>query len=266
MKTISIVNLKGGVGKTVTAVNLAAILATEYNARVLLIDADHQGNASRFYRIPTEPGTLADLFEGMCLCYADLVQHTIYRGLDVIPADMSLAALDLDGSLPDDVQGGTPRDRALRVLTDLRDAVIEDDAYDYLVIDCPPAFSVASISAVAASSDIVIPVKPGAFEIDGMAELLRQIDGIRRVNGAVQVGVLLTMWHNADVVRQGEDWLREHCPVPVFQTRIRRTDKVDESTFAREPVCQWSPTSAAARDYRAWVREYLGGGADGAQS
>ena len=99
-----------------------------------------------------------------------------------------------------------------------------------------------------------------------MAELLRQIDGIRRVNGAVQVGVLLTMWHNADVVRQGEDWLREHCPVPVFQTRIRRTDKVDESTFAREPVCQWSPTSAAARDYRAWVREYLGGGTDGAQS
>lgn len=266
MKTISIVNLKGGVGKTVTAVNLAAILATEYNARVLLIDADHQGNASRFYRIPAEPGTLADLFGGMCLCYADLVQHTIYRGLDVIPADMSLAALDLDGSLPGDANGGTPRDRALRVLTDLRDAVIEDDAYDYLVIDCPPAFSVASISAVAASSDIVIPVKPGAFEIDGMAELLRQIDGIRRVNGAVEVGVLLTMWHNADVVRQGEDWLRANCPVPVFQTRIRRTDKVDESTFAREPVCQWSPTSAAARDYRAWVREYLGGGADGAES
>ena len=265
MRTISIVNLKGGVGKAVTAVNLAAILATEYGQRVLLIDADHQGNSSKFYRIPVEPGSLADLFEGTVMCYTDIVQPTIYRGLDVIPADMSLAALDLDGSLPDDVQGGTPRDRALRVLTDLRDAVIEDDAYDYLVIDCPPAFSVASISAVAASSDIVIPVKPGAFEIDGMAELLRQIDGIRRVNGAVEVGVLLTMWHNADVVRQGEEWLREHCPVPVFQTRIRRTDKVDESTFAREPVCQWSPTSAAARDYRAWVREYLGGGADGAQ-
>ncbi len=258
MRTISIVNLKGGVGKTVTAVNLAAILATEHAKRVLLIDADHQGNTSRFYRIPAEPGSLADLFEGTVMCYTDIVQHTIYRGLDVIPADMSLAALDLDR--------GTLRDRALRALTDLRDAVIEDDAYDYLIIDCPPAFSVASISAVAASSNIVIPVKPGAFEIDGMAELLRQIDGIRRVNGAVQAGVLLTMWHNADVVRQGEEWLRKHCPMPVFQTRIRRTDKVDESTFAREPVCQWSPASAAARDYRAWVREYLGGGIDGAES
>ncbi len=98
MNTISIVNLKGGVGKTVTAVNLAAILATEYGARVLLIDADHQGNASKFYRIPAEPGSLADLFEGMAACYTDLIQHTIYRGLDVIPADMSLAALDLDAA------------------------------------------------------------------------------------------------------------------------------------------------------------------------
>lgn len=87
MKTISIVNLKGGVGKTVTAVNLAAILATEYAQRVLLIDADHQGNTSKFYRIPAEPGSLADLFEGTVMCYTDLVQPTIYRGLDVIPAD-----------------------------------------------------------------------------------------------------------------------------------------------------------------------------------
>ena len=124
MKTISIVNLKGGVGKTVTAVNLAAILATEYAQRVLLIDADHQGNSSKFYRIPAEPGSLADLFEGTVMCYTDLVQPTIYRGLDVIPADMSLAALELDGQLPEDVHGGLPRDRALRALTDLRGMAI----------------------------------------------------------------------------------------------------------------------------------------------
>ncbi len=80
-----------------TAVNLAAILATEYAQRVLLIDADHQGNTSKFYRIPAEPGSLADLFEGTVMCYTDIVQPTIYRGLDVIPADMSLAALELDG-------------------------------------------------------------------------------------------------------------------------------------------------------------------------
>lgn len=259
MKTISIVNLKGGVGKTITAVNLAAILATEHDRRVLLIDADHQGNASRFYRVPAEPGSLADLFEGTVTCCEEIVQHTIYRGLDVIPSDMSLASLDIDGALP--------RDMALRALTDLRDACTEDDAYDYIIIDCPPALSVSSISAIAASDDIVIPVKPGCFEIDGMAELTGQIASVRRANKAVRVaGVLLTMWHNADVVRQGEAWLRENSPVRVFDTHIRRTDRIDESTFAREPVCQWSPTSAASRDYRAWVREYLGGNGNGTEA
>ncbi|BFL39382.1 ParA family protein [Agathobaculum massiliense] len=264
MKTISIVNLKGGVGKTVTAVNLAAILATEYGARVLLIDADHQGNASKFYRIPAEPGSLADLFEGMAACYTDLIQHTIYRGLDVIPADMSLAALDLDGSLPDDVHGRPPRERALRALTDLRDAVIEDDAYDYIIIDCPPAFSLASISAIAASTDIVIPLKPGGFEIDGMAELTRQVESVRRVSPSVRIaGVLLTMWYNDPDIIGVEDWLRKNSGQRVFNSHIRLSRPVDKSVLGGEPICQWSPTSGAARDYRAWVREYLGGADDG---
>ncbi len=264
MRTISIVNLKGGVGKTVTAVNLAAILATEYAQRVLLIDADHQGNTSKFYRIPAEPGSLADLFEGTVMCYTDIVQPTIYRGLDVIPADMSLAALELDGQLPEDVHGGLPRDRALRALTDLRDAVIEDDAYDYIVIDCPPAFSIASISAIAASTDIVIPLMPGQFEIDGMAELIQQIDGVRRTNPAVRIaGILCTMTYRDEMVDEVIRWLREHSPVPVFSAQIRWSKPMGRAVMAHEPVCEWSPTSGAARDYRAWVREYLGGVLDG---
>lgn len=258
MKTISIVNLKGGVGKTITAVNLAAILATEYEQRVLLIDADHQANASGFYQISGECGSLVDLFEARVSVPQDIIFHTIYRGLDVIPADMSLASLDLDGILP--------RSEALHAIPDLRDALIEDDMYDCIVIDCPPAFSIASISAIAASNDIIIPLKPGRFELDGMAELTAQINSVRRTNPSIRIaGVLLTMWHNSDVVRQGEAWLRTHCPVNVFEAHIRRTDKVDESTYAREPVCQWSPTSAAARDYRAWVHEYWGGDPDGAE-
>lgn len=256
MKTIAIVNLKGGVGKTTTAVNLAAILATEYGKRVLLIDADHQGNASTFYRATADRCSLADLFEGTVTFADDLIEQTIYRGLDIIPADMSLAALDLDGSLP--------RDMALGAISGLRDTLVEDDLYDYIVIDCPPAFSIASISAIAAADDIIVPVKPGMFEIGGMCELTEQIISVRRANKAVRIaGCLLTMWHNSDVVRQGETWLRDNCPVPVFQTHIRRTDKVDESTYACEPVCEWSPTSAASKDYQAFVREYLGGDLDG---
>ena len=144
MQVISIVNLKGGVGKTTPAVNMAYELAVHHNCRVLLIDADHQGNASKFYGARASVGSLADLIEGRAACYADLAQPTNYRNLDVLPSDMSLLSADL--SLV--AAGGSAR----RCLSDLRDAIMEDGAYDCMVIDCPPAFTAASVSAIAAST------------------------------------------------------------------------------------------------------------------
>ena len=169
MKSISIVNLKGGVGKTVTAVNLAAILATDYEKRVLLVDVDHQGNASRYCGVNTEErGGLAALLTGGAVCYDEVVEMATMSGVDVIPADMSLATLGVDGEYTSQM--------AVRAMRDLRD---------------------------------------------------------------------------------GEEYIRETCPVRVFRTMIRRTDKVDEAVFARKAVAEWSPTSAAARDYRAWVKELM---------
>ena len=160
MKTISIVNLKGGVGKTVTAVNLAAILATDYEKRVLLVDVDHQGNASRYCGVNTEErGGLAALLTGGAVCYDEVVEMATMSGVDVIPADMSLATLGVDG--------GCTSQMAVRAMRDLRDAVIEDDSYDFIIFDCPPAFSQASIGAIAASSDVIIPLRIGRFEIEG---------------------------------------------------------------------------------------------------
>ena len=157
MKTISVVNLKGGVGKTVTAVNLAAILATDYEKRVLLVDVDHQGNASRYCGVNTEErGGLAALLTGGAVCYDEVVEMATMSGVDVIPADMSLATLGVDG--------GCTSQMAVRAMRDLRDAVIEDDSYDFIIFDCPPAFSQASIGAIAASSDVIIPLRIGRFE------------------------------------------------------------------------------------------------------
>ena len=99
---------------------------------------------------------------------------------------------------------------------------------------------------------------PDAFSADGMDSLVYQIDGVRRIHPDVRVaGCLVTQWHNADVVADATDHLRSESPVPVFDTVIRRTDKVLEATWAREPVQTWSPFSSAARDYRAWVKELL---------
>ena len=115
MKTIAIVNLKGGVGKTVTAVNVAAILATEYDRRVLLIDADPQANATQSLLPPGEYNTLAGLLMGAELHYELLTYPSSIRDLDVLPADDELRNLDVDV-----LQGGRPKLRAIR---DLRDAL-----------------------------------------------------------------------------------------------------------------------------------------------
>ena len=249
MKTICIMNLKGGVGKTVTAGNLADLLAADHGKRVLLIDADHQGNTSRFFRADQAAATLRDILTGDNEPYwPESVQRTGYEGLDIIPADMTLAELD----------AAPERDgHAVWRLRSFLEAVAEDDAYDYVVVDMPPAFSLAARAALAAADEVIVPIKLDAFSVSGMAELLRQIEAMRRVNpGLTLAGVLITMWRNIDIITQAERVLRTGS-FPVFQTVIRRTDRVDESTFQRQPLRVYSPRSAACVDYRALAREYL---------
>lgn len=252
MRTISIVNLKGGVGKTITAINMATILATEHQQRALLIDADSQGNASRFLlpELQAPYNTLVDLMEGRTDTYENLIYPTRYRNLDVLPADSGLMRADL-ASLKNGVSD-------INVLRDLRDALIEDDAYDSVIIDCPPSFSAACACAIAASTSIVIPVKLDMFSAEGMRELTDQIAGVRRIHPEVRIsGCLITMWYNAPSVVQGEAYLRKSAPAHVYETVIRRTPKVDESTWMREALLEWSPQSSAGRDYRRFTQEYL---------
>lgn len=250
MKTICVMNLKGGTGKTVTSANLADLLAADHGKRVLLIDADHQGNTSRFFRADQNATTLRDILAGDSEPYwPESVQRTGYEGLDIIPADMSLAELDVPGISDVKVPWR---------LRDLLLAVGEDDAYDYVIVDMPPAFSMAARASLAAADEVIVPIKLDAFSVDGMAELLRQIAAMRKVNSCLTLaGVLITMWRNIDVVNQAEKVLRSGS-FPVFQTVIRQTDRVDESTFQRQPLRVYSPRSAACVDYRALVREYLG--------
>lgn len=253
MRTFALLNMKGGVGKTTTAINLSYLMAVECGRRVLLIDADAQANATQILLPGTDCAGLVGLLGGYATVYDEVIAPTDIVRLDILPASDALWEPEL-AALSD-----ADRGRVYGALRSLRDAVEEDDAYDVIVIDCPPSFSAACVSAINAANSIIIPVLPDAFSAEGMSGLTAQIDGVRRIHPDVRVaGCLITQWHRADVVEDASAYLRERSPVPVFDTVIRRTDKVLESTWVKSPVLAWSPFSSAARDYRAWVRELMG--------
>lgn len=248
VRTFAIVNRKGGVGKTTTAVNLAYVLATSCRKRVLLVDADGQANATQILPKGEYDG-LGALLRGTAICYDELTVHTDVAGLDVLPASEDLWSIDLD------------RDQSsfrYSALSHMRDAMEEDDAYDMMIVDCPPNLSVACISAILASDAVIIPVLSDACSATGVADLVDQIDSLRYIRPDIRVaGILVNQWHRSPVVEDSVAYLREDGRVPVYDTVIRRTDKVPESSWARMAVQQWSPWCSAARDYRALVAELL---------
>ena len=169
-------------------------------------------------------------------------------GLDVLPASEDLWALDLE----------TRESCRYSALMQMRDAVEEDGTYDVMIVDCPPNLSAACVSAILASDAIIIPVLSDACSATGVADLVDQIDSLRYIRPDIRVaGVLVNQWHRSPVVEDAAAYLREDGRVPVYDTVIRRTDKVPESSWARMAVQQWSPWCSAARDYRAWTAELL---------
>lgn len=262
MKVITVMNIKGGVGKTTTAVNMAATLAAEHGKRVIVIDADPQANATQFFGLKGQDcNTLSGILDGMCDYIDDFVYDTNIAGVQCVPADISLIDCDIASVRSSD-------GKSVEAIRSFCDAIREDSALaseageqevDYVIIDCPPSFTAASVAAIYASDEVIIPVKIDAFALSGMQQLLAQIGSVQRIQPRIRVaGVLVTMWHNAPAVVQGEELLRT-SGVPVFRTHIRRSDRVDESSFAAKPLLDYSRTSSACRDYRDFVAEYIGG-------
>lgn len=253
MRTLSIANFKGGTGKTVTACNLAAILAAEHGRRVLLIDADPQHNATDFFGAAPEDPTLTQVLSGEAEpLWNSVVTATDRLGLSLLGADTGLLALDL-ASMTDGAGS-----EAVRRLRDLANVLRQDDAFDFVIIDCPPSFTAASVAALSVSDDVIIPTKADAFSQAGAGELVEQI---RQLMGAgrwmLDYRVLLTMAAPTNVSRQGAGVLRSTFRGAVFDTEIRASVKVEESTFARKTVTEYDPRGRAAHDYRALAKEYL---------
>lgn len=253
MRTIAIMNNKGGVGKTVTAINLADILVQEHHKRVVLVDCDGQMNLTRFYLPEFDPEVNYTMETILTVGGEQEWRNSLIPlapGLDLIPGSSGLYQLDVRG-----IMDGLAFPERLRGF--LR-AARKEQKTDFFIFDCPPGFTVASIAALMAADEVVIPMLVDGFSFSGVTDMSVQIQSMRQTNSNIKIaGVLVTQWHKADVVIEGEKLLRS-LPIPVFQQVIRRTEKVPESTFARFPIWKYSPRSAASRDYRAWVRELLG--------
>jgi len=251
MRTIAVVNQKGGCGKTTTAINTAAAMA-EMGRRVLLLDLDPQAHAT--IGLGRDPNsfskTLYDVLTAPGTGLTDVAVRTGVDHLDLAPCNVLLAGTELK-------LASTPAKELLlaRALHEVR------DAYDLCVIDCPPALAILTVNALVASTDIIVPVQVQYYALEGLRRLLEMVGIIRRrfhSQSAENVGLLLTFVENHTMFsRQVQAQLREIFGELVFQTVIHRNVRLAEAPSAGEPVLTYAPHSKAAADYRALTAEIL---------
>lgn len=250
MKTVSVINLKGGVAKTITSVNMAHILSNAYGKRVLLIDNDKQGNTSKMFGYHDyDLKTIADVLTDKKMDISEAIIKTDYENLHVIPANMNLLRANLDILL----------DMSRPQQTRLRKAIIPvSDEYDYCIIDNAPDINMSVINSLVVTDDVIVPIKVDKYAFDGLEILIDQIEEVKEFNPNIKfTGCLITMFQKNTVNIQGEEWLKSNSNYPTFETLIRRTTKVDETTFTGESLIKYAPKCTAAKDYIKFVEEYL---------
>jgi chromosome partitioning protein len=251
-RILAIANQKGGVGKTTTAINLGTALAA-VGERVLLLDADAQGNASTGLGITRamRRRTLYDvLMDGLPALEA--VVKTALPGLDVLPADPDLSGIEVE-------LGQTPR-RSYR-LRDALSPIRSEHAYDYVLIDCPPALSLLTVNAMTASDAVLVPLQCEFFALEGLTQLLRTIELVRgSLNPALEIqGLVLTMFDrrnslSAQVARD----VREHFGAKVYETVIPRNVRVSEAPSFGKPALIYDLKCAGSQAYIKLARELVG--------
>ena len=239
MRTAAVVNLKGGVGKSTTAINLALIMATVYKYRVLLVDNDIQANVSKFFGVHSyDYKSMENVLRDTDTMAEDVIRSSGRVGLDIIPANMNMDAAAVD------------------LMKDVLDQV--EEQYDYCLIDCPPGVGINVLNALAAADDVIIPIKADKNALDGMEELTEVIEEIRPYNpGLSLVKCLVTMFTNDISVVKGEEALRK-SEYSTFNTHIRYSKKVVDWTYEkRKSLIETTPRSAATRDYKSLAAEYI---------
>jgi chromosome partitioning protein len=248
-RVIAIANQKGGVGKTTTAINLGASLAAN-DLRVLVIDSDPQGNSTTGLGVEKNSGTptLYDALLGQA-SLASALHTTACEGLDLIAADKNLVGANIELVDLDD------REFRLRErLEPLR------DAYDFTLIDCPPALDLLTLNALAAADSVLIPIQCEFFALEGVSELMDTIDRIREsLQHPLKIeGILLTMYdERTNLTRQVAADLKEFFQDEVFHTIIPRSIRLAEAPSYGKPILLYDVRSRGAESYIKLAKEIL---------
>ncbi|NUM53551.1 MAG: ParA family protein [Candidatus Hydrogenedentes bacterium] len=247
-RIIAIANQKGGVGKTTTAVNLSTALALE-GQKVLLIDLDPQGNATSGLGVNKNQlaHTLYDVLTD-AVSMSAVAQQTAIERLHLVPSNRQLVGAEIEF-----VSIDAREYRLKRALGHLA------DAYDFVIIDCPPSLSLLTVNGLVAASGVLVTLQCEYYALEGLSELLQTIKLVRdNLNAALRVeGVLLTMHTHTNLSRQVVDDVREHLGPKVFQTVIPRNVTLSEAPSFGKPAMLYDARSAGAQAYEALAKEVL---------
>ena len=246
-RIIGIVNQKGGVGKTTTAVNLSACLA-ERGKRTLLVDMDPQGNASSGLGVKAGKRTVYEALLGECTLEAT-IEKTAQKHLWVAPSDIRLAGAELE------MAGLERREYRMRAA---RESVKKD--YDFILIDCPPSLGLLTVNALTAAQSVLVPIQCEYYALEGVTALMNTVQRVKRgLNPALEIeGVLLTMLDGrTNLSLQVVAEVKKHFKKQVFDTVIPRNVRLGEAPSHGLPIHLYDPRSTGADAYRALAAEVV---------